>query len=567
MKNTYRKIAKHLLLLSFLSFIIAFAQSSAVYAQSSQGTEFWIGVPGNQSTGGQRQLYITAEANATVNVDIVDPAFSTTVNVSSGALTTVDLPNAVDINSNGVVQNKGIHITSDVPVTVYVMNQQDATTDAFLALPLDAIGNEYYVMAYTRDFSFSSLNTQMTIVASENNTSVTITPTATGGGFTAGASGNIVLNQGETFNLKSNLNGADYTGSYVVADKPISVYGGNDCTNISGILRACDHLVEQMVPVTVWGQSFLTVPLATRLAGDVFRVLAQEAGTQVNINGSNVATLNAGEFYETILESDTYNRITSNNPILVGQYSRSSEADNVTSDPFFALVPPDEQFLNNYVISAGTSNIPINYLNITSPTANINTVMVDGAAVPEGQWTPIPGTAFSGASVSVSQGVHTVSSNLPIGLLVYGFGSFDSYGYLGGQAFGEVATVASLTISPKTGSGEVGEEHCWEVLVLNNFEEPVNGVRVDFNISGANSDLSGFAFTNAEGVATFCITGENVGDDTIEAVLGSLSDTAEFTWLPGDQGPDPGVPLSDWSIYLGMLLILTFIIIRFRRLA
>ncbi len=565
MNNILHSLVKNLRLFSLLVLVSIF--SGSLFSQSSQGTEFWIAFPANIEMSGVRQLYITAETNAEVNVNIEMPAFSTTVNIAAGTLSTINLPTSVDITSNGVVENRGIHITSDVPVTVYGMNQRIESTDAYLALPVDAIGTDYYVMGYTRDASYS-LYAQMTIVATEDNTSVTIIPTATGGGFTAGNSGNVVLNEGEVFQLRSNLPGSDYTGSKVVSDKPISVFGGNECTNISGDLRACDHLVQQMVPSTGWGQSFLTVPLATRTAGDVFRIMAQEPGTQVSINGAVVTTLDAGDFYETILASTSYNRINANNPILVGQFSRSSQADGVVSDPFFALVPPDEQFLNNYIFSAGTSNIPNNYINITSPTSNTGTVEVDGTVVAEGLWNPIPGTTFSGARLPVSAGVHTVTSALPVGLLVYGFGNYDSYGYLGGQAFGAVATVSTIAISPKTGTAPVGTEQCWEALVEDQFGDPVEGVRVDFNITGPNNGLSGFAFTNSNGMATFCIEGENMGEDTIEAILGSLSDAASFTWTEGDDpgpGPQP-LPLSNWSIYLGMLLILTFIIIRFRRI-
>lgn len=530
MKNNYKTIHRKSIIIIAALFLCFFAQVDNLYAQSSRGTEFWVGFPGNINNQGLRQLYITAEADAEVNINIVNPAFSTTVTVASGSLTTVNLPNTVDIQTSGVVENKGIHINSDVPVTVYVMNQQQATTDAYLALPLDAIGTEYYVMSYTRDVSFTTLNSQLTIVATEDNTSVTITPTVTSSGFTAGVPGNVVLNAGQTFQLRSNATNADYTGSYVVADKPISVFGGNDCTNISGNLRACDHLVQQMVPIAAWGRSFVTAPLATRLAGDVFRVLASENNTEVNINGVVVANLNAGQFYETILGSNTYSRITSNNPILLGQYSRSSEADGVTSDPFFSLVPPDEQFLSSYVVSAGTPNIPINFLNITSPTSNTDNVLVNGLSVDASAWTVIPGTTFSGARISIPNGIHTVSSIQPIGLLVYGFGSFDSYGYLGGQAFAAIATINSITISPSTGSALVGTNQCWEAEVLDQFGDPVSGARVDFDITGPNSASSGFAFTNAEGVATFCYAGEEAGDDEIVSRVGTLSASATFTW-------------------------------------
>jgi hypothetical protein len=557
MKTSILSTSGKVLLLAFLFTISALSTTSTLYAQSSQGTEFWIAFPKNYNQGNDRIIYITAEVNSVVDVNITSPPFSTTVNVTAGTLSTVNVPLAVDVSSNGIIENKGIHITSDNPVTVYGMSQEGASTDAYLALPVDAIGTDYYVMSYTKTIG----TVQMTIVATEDNTSVTITPTASGGGFTAGVPGNVVMNEGQVFQLRATS--GDYTGSRVVSDKPISVFGGNECVNIPVGFTYCDFIVQQMVPTSGWGQSFVTVPLATRTGGDIFRIMAGENSTDVSINGVVVANLNAGDFYETSLASTSYNRITANKPILVGQFSKSTSADGVTSDPFFALVPPDEQFLNNYIISAGTPNIPINYLNITSPSANTGSVQVDGATVPGGSWTVIPGTTFSGAQVPISSGIHTVTSNLPIGLLVYGFGPADSYGYLGGQAFGAVATVSSLSISPETGSAQVNTNQCWQATVQDNFGDPVSGVRVDFNITGPNSDKSGFAFSDASGIATFCYEGENTGTDSILAVLGALNDSAQFTWL---DGTPPPVPFSNWALYMGILLMITFIVIRFRRM-
>lgn len=554
MKSLYKTIFRSVILLTAVTVLGVFTSSNQLYAQSSQGTEFWITFPGNFDAGGVRQLYITAETNSVVNINVVNPAFATTINVPAGTLATVNLPVSVEITSNGSVENKGIHITSDNPVTVYGMNQRDFSTDAYLALPVDAIGTDYYVMSYT-----SVILVQMTIVATEDNTAVTIIPTATGGGFSAGVPGNVVLNKGQVFQLRASS--GDYTGSKVMSDKPISVFGGNNCANVPVNTAYCDHLVQQITPTTAWGQSFVTVPLALRTGGDIFRIMAQAASTNVSINGIVVATLNAGQFYETSLASNSYNRITSDKPVLVGQFCKGSTAGPGTiGDPFFALIPPDEQFLNNYIVSAGTSNIPTNFLNITSPSSNVGTVQVNGAVVAT-TWTPIPGTTFSGTQVPVPNGIHTVSSVAPIGLLVYGYGNDDSYGYLGGQAFGAVATATTLTITPKTGSAPVTTNRCWEALLLDNFGDPVSGVRVDFNITGPNSGQSGFAFTNSSGIATFCYAGANIGVDNIQAVVGSLNDNASFTWTDLIS-----VPLSDWAIYLGILLMVTFVIIRFRRM-
>jgi hypothetical protein len=551
MKNLNKYISSHFLLMLALLLIFGFSNVNQSVAQSSKGIDFWICFPGNHLGAGTRQLYLTAETNAVVNVNIVNPAFATTVNVTAGTLTTVTLPLTVDITSNGIVENKGIHVTSDNPVTVYGMSQQNATTDAYLALPVDALGNEYFVLAYTNTLS----SVQMNVVATQDNTTVTITPTATGGGFSAGVPGNVVLNTGQTFQLRSNT---DYSGSLVIADKPVSVFGGNQCANIPVGMTYCDFIIEQITPNSSWGQSFVTVPLATRTAGDIFRIMAQENSTQVSINGVGVATLNAGQYYETSLGSITYNRITADKPILVGQYSKGTSADGITSDPFFVLVPPDEQFLNNYVISAGTSNIPINYLNITSPTTNTGSVLVDGAPV-GASWTPIPGSSFSGTQISVTNGIHSVSSTLPIGLMVYGFGFADSYGYLGGQAFAAVATIATLDLTPPVGGASVGSYQCWTAEVLDSNGDPVPGARVDFTITGVNPG-SGFAFTNALGIATYCYIGANGGNDVIVANVGDLTDTATFDW-----GDIPLVPLSNWALIIGLILIFAVAIFRFKR--
>jgi len=59
-------------------------------------------------------------------------------------------------------------------------------------------------------------------------------------------------------------------------------------------------------------------------------------------------------------------------------------------------------------------------------------VLLDGAAVPAASFTVLPGTAYSAAQLFIDVGSHTLSSANPVGLYVYGFADFDSYGYPGG---------------------------------------------------------------------------------------------------------------------------------------
>ena len=169
----------------------------------------------------------------------------------------------------------------------------------------------------------------------------------------------IVLQQGEIYRLCNHTNAnADFTGTSIASDKPVAVFGGSTLTFVPSGYWSADHLIEEMTPISMWGQHFATMPLATRLNGDTFRFLASADGTKVSVNGNVVATLNRGQFHEQIIDGPAI--ILSTQPILVGQYANGTTYDNVTGDPFLMLVPPVEQFGGNYLLGrAFTGGQPI----------------------------------------------------------------------------------------------------------------------------------------------------------------------------------------------------------------
>lgn len=204
----------------------------------------------------------------------------------------------------------------------------------------------------------------------------------------------VTLNQGETYQLGSPAYGSDLSGSLVSANKPIALFGGNQCTDIPLGYAACDHVVEQLPPTTTWGKSFVTLPLATRRNGDTFRILAAKDNTEVRVDGVPVATLNKGQFHEQIITGPA--AITASQPVLVAQYSNSSSFDGVTSDPFMMLVPPYEQFLNGYTVTTPATGFAVNYINVVASNADIGNVKVDGVPIPPANFQPIMGSSFSG---------------------------------------------------------------------------------------------------------------------------------------------------------------------------
>ncbi|MDD7914473.1 HYR domain-containing protein [Polaribacter ponticola] len=504
-------------------FLTGFAfQTNAQSGKDSKGKDFWLTFPEN--LGGEAKLYISSEVNTNGNISISGINYNQNFTVTVGNITTINLPANVFLTNSTSIENKGIHVTSNDEITVYGMNIRSATSDAYLGLPTDALGKEYSVMTYT---GLSSYGSQIAIIGTENATSVSFKLKTTVGSYAAGTNYTINLNSGQTFYLKASAN-TDLTGSEISSTKPIAVFSGNQCANVPTTSYACDHLVEQMPPKDGWGKNFISVPLKTR-SGDTFRFLAGTNGTTVSVNGSTVATLNKGDFYENIYTTSL--NITASEPILVAQFANGSSYDGANSDPMMMLIPPFEQFLGAYTVNTPSNGFAFNFVNIVASNSTVGTIKLDGNTINPALFTPIGSTGFSGAQVNLTIGTHNLTSNgLPFGAFVYGFNNYDSYGYPAGASFSPIATVNSISISPKTGNETVDISTCFLAKVLDQYGDPVIGVRVDFSISGVNPTQSGFANTDNNGVATFCYGGDNFGNDTIEASVGTLSDSATFVW-------------------------------------
>ena len=82
----------------------------------------------------------------------------------------------------------------------------DSSTDGYLALPTAMLGTDYIVLSYRNAPSWYDTNhfdggTQFAVIASENDTSITITPSVTVDSRVAGVPYQIVLQQGEIYRL------------------------------------------------------------------------------------------------------------------------------------------------------------------------------------------------------------------------------------------------------------------------------------------------------------------------------------------------------------------------------
>ncbi|MGO8904674.1 MAG: hypothetical protein ACLQMH_03505, partial [Solirubrobacteraceae bacterium] len=532
--RAHRSLIVCLLAIAAMIVLPAAAQAET---PSNAGKEFWLGFPSN--LGGAQTLYITGNTATTGTVSIPGLSFSEGFSVTPGTVSAVKLPSGSQMATTDGTEEKGIQVTAGQPVVVYGLNDEAFTTDAYTGLPTDVIGTSYTVLAFGPGLGG---NSEFSVVASQNGTTVTITPSVDGGvGDTrpAGVPYTVSLNAGQEYQLQATTNPEDLTGTKITSTAPVSVFGGQMCANVpSNEYYACDHLVEQNPPESTWGTSFLTEPLKTRLHGDDFELVADQNETHVKLNGSLVATLNAGEHYSQEVEGAS--EWSSDKPIQLAQYSNSSTYDATTGDPFMINIPPYQQFETGYTITTpvGSSTVFANYVNLVVPKSEVGLVEIDGTAVPASEYNAIGSSAFEGVQVELTPGSHVISGNgQPFGAFVYGFSEFNGYGYAGGFSLAKVATVTHVTLTPPTETVPVNTEHCVTATVTDEEDEPVPGVRVDFVVEGPANSGGGSVFAEENGKATFCYTGTHAGKDTISGSVGLVKGTAEKTWI--EEPPKP----------------------------
>ncbi len=384
--------------------------------------------------------------------------------VPKGGLEVFMLPPNHDIPSSSLTK-RSFKVETDAPVTMHQFNPLNGenvfTNDASLLLPDNVGGLEYLIMSWPVRESGAGFVGYFTLVATQaGETVVEIWPTedvTAGDGVPALAANPVqphvfTLEQGDVLSLAAvSQQGADLTGTRVLANQKISVFGGHECANVpwSPYVNYCDHVEQQLFPLQAWGDSYVGDGFMPRNSSqkDTWRIMAGAAGIDVTLSPPVAGAFNnmqKGQFVE--FQAAGSFDITATGPILVGHYLQGSNYPGYSpdsqcggggifdpgtgiGDPAFTLVVPTDQFLDAYVFLTPTKYSD-DYINLTGP--NGTAFLLDGVPV-TGVYTPIPGPGGMGVyQLPVADGVHTVSADQPFGLTVYGYDCDVSYAYPGG---------------------------------------------------------------------------------------------------------------------------------------
>ena len=434
-------VSEIFLLLCFLD-----AKSSGGGVLGSHSSEFYIAFGRNSYTGIQDvnlTLHITSIEPGPVLV--TDTTFHRQFNVFATINETlvVEIPSNYQVSSNSESERKkGIHIKAhnNSSIRVYGMNYAKLSSDAFLALPchyLPLDRYEYFGISYGQSNYFI-------IVGSSDNTTIKI-----------GSNTHVMLNKMETYLIESTIETPIYS------NKPIAVFVGSTCSNISREKGFCDHLYEQLPPSYFWGKNFLTASFEGRKSREIYRIVASQNSTSVNVNcthlsntetftlsepGSYKEINNSAPNQTTAAFSKTYCSINSNKPILVMQFSQAYEFDEI-GDPSMMMIAPVEQYLTKYSFTA-FPHLSTNHITIYTNSENFDpqNIFIDGNSLENSTWT----TVYCSSSdeicgyityANLTTGYHTLyhsGCSSQVGMSAYGFDYHYAYAYPGGLKFSDV---------------------------------------------------------------------------------------------------------------------------------
>jgi hypothetical protein len=329
----------------------------------------------------------------------------------------------------------------------------------------------------------------LTIVGTRPDTHVRVTPTTrviAGGPVAETQPGGVIeatIQPFEVLNLESGGFNADFTSSTIDADQPVVVFSGSEASDAPYfddlIHRFCcaDHLEEQLDPIRTAGKNFVLAHTPSRTeavhaAGaenvgvlpepEFFRIVA------VSENGANVVTSlpapndrfrlsRRGDARDLATFDDVL--VKSDGPVIVGDIQVSQEGAFIPrglpgGDPSLVIVPPIEQFRRDYVFLTPDKYV-FDFIVVIAPPGAA--VALDGQLLDDKRCNVGHVTGFDVFRCQLSfpkidmtlpmnpvqaglqnDGVHRILSNTAVGVLVFGWDSFVSYGYAAGTQLEEI---------------------------------------------------------------------------------------------------------------------------------
>lgn|GEM_PF-4108237 len=310
---------------------------TSLFCFCQDDVEFWFGAPNFESRHGDNPIYLvltTQAFDASIVIDQPANPLFTPIRLYLPPNTTqqVDLTaqlafiesryNSI-VNGQTGVNNSGLHITSSSPIKAYYDERGLRNPEIFALKGRNALGTEFYTVFQkdspngTKLDKYYDAHCEFIIVATEDSTEVTITPTvdlylSPTANRPANVPFTIRLNKGQSFvgaprmtpgtDRISKLAQDHPSGTYIVTNgKKVAVTLSDDSVEE----QSCrDAYGDQTIPVHMTGQEYIVMRGQANAGLERVCIVATNDNEQIFINGSYQATLNKGQMYRYTMNND-----------------------------------------------------------------------------------------------------------------------------------------------------------------------------------------------------------------------------------------------------------------------
>jgi hypothetical protein len=329
------------------------------------------------------------------------------------------------------------------------------TNDASLLLPSTALTGDYRITGQAGDDVMFPPYFAVTGTAPDTKVTVKLAKNAhiaAGGGLPetfAGETATFTIGAGDVVEVIGTIS-SDFSGSLVLASKPVQVLTGVACINSPLDAYACDHLEEVVFPAETLGKHYVvTVPTSpdTTPVGHVVRIYGNVDDTTLTyptikpVGGPT--TISAGEVKDLGVVTESF-EILGDHEFAVGSFQLGAallgkdplQASD-EGDPAQSMATAVEQYRTKYVFLAPL-DYDFSFVDVVLPKGTKLTL--DGKEIfikfePIG---PIYGVSRVLLNVG-NGGAHSLSASAPVGIQVIGYGAYTSYQYPGGLDLNAIA--------------------------------------------------------------------------------------------------------------------------------